>query len=407
MSTAVAAPTLTQTPLKAIEPAREGMDRKLLFLLTLTAVICTGNVYFAQPLLGRIATEFGRAPGSVGFIPTLSQLGYVSGLLFLTPLGDSLEKKKLLVSLLIAASVGLFLFAVSPTFAFLSVSAFLIGLTAVLTQILIPFVAVLSTPKERGKNLGVLLSGALIGVLISRTLSGVLGEHIGWRGVFFVASATMLIFSALLAIVLPKHEPETRLSYHRLLHSVWLLYKRVPGVRAIAINGALCYGALSGFWASLAFYLQSPAYHQGPALAGEFGLVGAVGALGANISGRYSERIGSRKLVQICVYMMMAAFLILMFFGKHLSGMIAGVIVLDLFAQSATVSNQTQLYTLNSDAKTRLNTIYKMFYFTGGAIGSAVSAISWQHFGWNGVCGAALLFLLAALAWERISPLSQ
>jgi predicted MFS family arabinose efflux permease len=401
MSTAVAAST---TLIK--EPTKTGMDRKLLFLLTLTAVICTGNVYFAQPLLGRIAAEFGRTPGSVGFIPTLSQLGYVSGLLFLTPLGDALEKKKLLVSLLIAASVGLFLFAVSPTFVFLSVSAFLIGLTAVLTQILIPFVAVLSAPKERGKNLGVLLSGALIGVLISRTLSGVLGEHIGWRGVFFIASATMLVFSALLAVVLPKHEAETRIPYHRLLHSVWLLYKRVPGVRAIAINGALCYGALSGFWASLAFYLQSPAYHQGPALAGEFGLVGAVGALGANISGRYSERIGSRKLVQICIYMMMVAFMILMFFGKHMAGMIAGVIVLDLFAQAATVSNQTQLYTLNSDAKTRLNTIYKMFYFTGGAIGSAVSAICWQHFGWNGVCCVALLFLLGALVWERVSPLT-
>src|SRR5437764_1348060 len=155
MNTAVAASTTLIE-----EPTKAGMDRKLLFLLTLTAVICTGNVYFAQPLLGRIATEFGRTPGSIGFIPTLSQLGYVTGLLFLTPLGDALEKKKLLVSLLIAASVGLFLFAVSPTFAFLSISAFLIGLTAVLTQILIPFVAVLSTPKERGRNLGVLLSGA-------------------------------------------------------------------------------------------------------------------------------------------------------------------------------------------------------------------------------------------------------
>jgi predicted MFS family arabinose efflux permease len=401
MSSAAAA-TTTTSPTQTESPSI-GMDRKLLFLLTLTAVLCTGNVYFAQPLLGRIASEFGRTPGSVGFIPTLSQLGYVSGLLFLTPLGDTLEKKKLLISLLIAASVGLLLFAISPTFAFLSVAAFLIGLTAILTQILIPFVAILSTPKERGRNLGVLLSGALIGVLISRTLSGVLGERFGWRNVFLIASGVMLLLSAILAVALPKHEPETRLPYHRLLHSVWLLYKKVPGVREIAINGALCYGALSGFWASLAFYLQSPVYHQGPALAGEFGLVGAVGALGANISGRYSERIGSRKLVQICIYMLMVAFLILMLFGRHMAGMIAGVIVLDLFAQAATVSNQTQLYTLNSDAKTRLNTIYKMFYFTGGALGSASSAIAWQHFGWNGVCAVGLVFLLGALGWEEIT----
>ena len=380
-------------------------NRQLLMILTATTVLSVGNVYYSQPLLGEMAAAFRKTPAEVGFIPTLTQLGYVVGLFLVVPLGDVQEQRRLLTLLLLAASLVLLGCALAPTFSIFAVLAFFVGVTAVLVQIIIPFVAVLSPPKERGRNLGVVLSAALIGVLISRTLSGFIGAQLGWRAVYFIASGVMLILGIGLRLALPVHEPTTRLRYPELLKSLIHLFLRLRKVRAIAMNGALIYAALSAFWASLAFYLHSDTYQLGPRTAGLFGLVGAVGALAANVAGRHAERVGPRKIVHFCIALMVIAYLTMAFVGNTLIGLIAGTILLDLGAQATTVSNQTQLYSLHAEAQTRLNTIYKMFYFVGGAVGSATSAICWQHFGWIGVCGAGIAFLIAAALWERIEIL--
>jgi predicted MFS family arabinose efflux permease len=369
-------------------------------------VLATGNIYYAQPLLGEIGNTFHESAARMGAILTLTQLGYVCGLFFVTPLGDVLEKRRLVVTLLVLASIVMLGAALAPNFIFFASIAFGIGVTAVVVQILIPFVALLSTPEERGRNLGLLLSGALIGVLISRTLSGIIGERLGWRATFAVGSLLMLALAGVLRALLPKHEATTKLPYRLLIQSVWHLFIRLKDLRAIAICGALMYAALQAFWASLTFYLKSDIYHLGPQVAGSFGLVGTVGALAANFAGRHASRIGARRLVQGCIALMTIAFIVMAFFGDKMSGLIVGVILLDLGAQAATVSNQTEIYRLHSEAQTRLNTIYKMTYFVGGALGSGLSALGWQHFGWSGVCAVGIFFLLAALAWERFSLLS-
>ncbi len=377
------------------------MDRRLLWTLTATTVLAVGNIYYFQPLLGEIARAFQQSASSTGAIPMLAQLGYVGGLLFLTPLGDVLEKRGLLVGLLLAAGLALLTAGVAPTFPLLLLACLGIGVTAVLVQILIPFVAVLSAPAERGRNLGIVLSAALVGVLLSRTLSGFVGAHLGWRGVFFVAAATMFTLAGLLRLGLPRYEPSTRLTYPRLLQSVWALFRGLPELRAIALTGALMYAALSAFWASLAFYLGSDTFRMGPETAGMFGLVGALGALAANVTGRNVERLGARRLVQASILVMLLAWAVFAGVGATWPGLIAGVVLLDLGAQAATVSNQTELYRLHAQAQTRLNTIYKILYFAGGACGSWLSTFAWEHFAWRGVCAVGAAFLLLALAWER------
>lgn len=375
------------------------LSRRLLWTLTATTVLTCGNVYYSQPLLKEIAVEFHQSAGKMGLIPMMNQLGYVAGLLLITPLGDMVEKRKLVTTLLVLAGFALMSAAIAPAFVFFAAASFFIGLTAVLVQIIIPFVAVLSAPGERGKNLGTLLSGALIGVLISRTSSGLIGGHFGWRAMFWIASVIMYVLAAILHRALPLHRSTSAqgMSYPRLIRSLWELCRDLPELRKVALNGALMYSALSAFWATLAFYLASDTYKMGPEVAGLFGLIGAVGAMSVVIVGRHVERIGPRRVVQLCIGVMIASFLVFWMFGSVLPGLIAGVVLLDLGAQAATVSNQTQIYGFHSAAQTRINTIYKMFYFCGGAFGSVSAALAWQNFRWAGVCGLGVFLL--SLAW--------
>ena len=328
----------------------------------------------------------------------LCQLGYTTGLFLVTPLGDALEKRRLVTVLLVLCGLALLCTASAPSFFLLLVSSYFVGITAVVVQILIPFVAVLSHPSERSKNLGLVLSGALIGILLSRTFSGFLGAHFGWRASYWAGSALMFGQAAILARMLPSHQSSTRCRYHQLLHSMWKLTRDTPELRRVAANGALMYASLSAFWATLAFYLQSPTYHLGPEVVGLFGLVGAGGAMMAPIMGRYVDRLGPRWVVQMCIVCMVLAWLVLALAGSWMIGLVLGVILLDLGAQSATVSNQTQIYRFHPEAQTRINTIYKMFYFTGGAIGTELAAAAWQHFGWIGVCLLGVLLLAGARA---------
>jgi predicted MFS family arabinose efflux permease len=339
-------------------------------------------------------------------VPMLTQLGYVLGLLLVTPLGDVLERRNLLSWLLAFAGLALLAGCLAPAFAVFAAASFAIGMTSVLVQIIIPLVATLSRPEERARSLGIILSAALIGILISRTIAGFLGAYLGWRGMYGIGSALMIALALTLFFTLPKSPatPSTgKMKYFALLRSVGELHRKLPTLRAVSVTGALMYAALSAFWASLAFYLQSDTFHLGADTAGAFGLVGAMGALAANAAGRLANRVGARRIVQGCILIMGLAYGVMAFLGWNLPGLIAGVLLLDVGAQAATVSNQSEIYKLHSEGQTRMNTIYKMYYFVGGAIGSATSTTVWHFFGWKGVCGAGFAFLTAAWMWEFYS----
>jgi len=299
------------------------------------------------------------------------------------------------VGLLILGGVALFAGALVPTFSWFSFFAFVTGIASVVVQILIPFVAASSPPEKRAQNLGVIVSAALIGILLSRTFSGLLGGLWGWKAVYFAGGMLALIFAGVLRWFLPSQKSTIRIEYPVLIHSLWLLFKKIPALRSISLVGAFMYGSMCAFWTSLAFFLQDQ-YGWGPAVAGAFGLLGAVGALSAQLAGRLAQRVGPRRVVRACIVLMILSFALMAVLGANIYFLVLAVLLLDLGAQAATVSNQSELYKLHPEAQTRLNTIYKMLYFLGGSAGSLTAAIAWHHEKWVGVCLVGIAFLVGA-----------
>jgi predicted MFS family arabinose efflux permease len=247
------------------------------------------------------------------------------------------------------------------------------------------------------------LSGLLIGVLLARTFSGFLGSLLGWRAVFWTAALFMLALTAALRAKLPKIPTETSLSWIALMRSIGGLIRDYPALRESASIGALLFCAFSAFWTTLVFFLRTPPYHYGPSVAGAFGLIGAAGAAGAPLVGRLADRHGPRRTVLFGILLSMVAFLILGQLGRTLSGLIAGVVLLDLGVQAGHVSNQARIYSLEPKARGRLNTVYMFCYFVGGAAGSSLGALLWTRAQWAGVCLFAAIALATALAIYLLS----
>ena len=380
----------------ALEPA--GISKKLLWTLTLTAAFTVGNIYISQPLLGQVATAFGQSPSKAGMIPALAQVGYVLALILVAPLGDVLSPRQLLLWLLGGAGVMLSLSAFLTSFPLFCLASLGVGLTAVQAQVALPYIAAHSLESERSKNFGVFMSACLTGVLLSRTLSGYLGQHLpSWRGVYLVWGIAMLLLARVVWQFLPETASSTSMGYKALVGSLATMVRERRELRSIATTGALVYGALSVFWASLAFYLGGPTFRLGTDVVGAFGLIGAGGALASGLVGRWLDRVSANTVLLGSVGLMIFSFLGMGLAGSSLLFLTVAVVLLDMGAQAASISNQSQIYRLYSDAQSRLNTIYKVFYFTGGAAGSALSALAWQRFGWWGVCltGAAFLALAA------------
>ncbi len=370
---------------------------RLLGMLILTAALTVGNIYISQPLLGSIAQSFAESPARTGMIPALSQIGYVVALIFVAPLGDVVSPRKLLLWLLAAAGVILLGCTITYSFPAFCLASLGVGLSAVQAQVVLPYIAAHSSTRDRGRNLGLFMSACLTGVLLSRTLSGYLGQHLpSWRMVYLLWGLSMLALAYLVYRLLPETSVATKMPYFRLVGSLLTLLTKRRALRRIALTGALVYGALSAFWAALAFYLGSPAFRLGTDTVGAFGLIGAGGALASGLIGRQLDRVSAKSVLLGSVALMSFSFLAMGFAGTSLMMLVISVVLLDMGAQAASISNQSEIYRLYSDAQSRLNTLYKIFYFTGGAAGSALSTWAWQHHGWWGVCLTGVGFSLLA-----------
>ena len=289
--------------------------------------------------------------------------------------------------------------AVAPWLWWLVIASFLVGVTTVAPQVVIPFAASLADPKERGKIIGSMYTGLLLGILLARTVSGTVGEQLGWRTMFWLASGMMIVLAIVLAIRLPKDTPATDHSYVTLMRSLWTLVRTQPELREAAIIGGGIFGAFSAFWTTLVFFLSTPPHHYGSQMAGMFGLVGAAGALIAPMAGRLADRFGHRAVRGVALVIVAGAYGLCWLLGFHLVGLALSVILLDAGVQSAHVCNQTRIFALLPKAHGRVNTIYMMGFFLGGSIGSYLGIWSWTHWQWNGVCAAgAAMVVLALLA---------
>src|ERR1051325_1797178 len=375
------------------------MSRRCILLLAFAGGVTVANLYYSQPLLAKIAAELGVAAGSVSIVSTATQLGYAAGLLFLVPLGDALERRRLLVTTTGAITAALLLVAVSRTLTQLILSSFLLGVATIVPQLVIPFAAHLAPPAERGRVLGWVMSGVLIGVILSRSVSGFAASYIGWRTTYVAAAAAMLILAIVLRFQLPLDPPDVDLRYGELLRSLGTLIRTEPLLRRHALIGAFGFAAFSLFWTSLAFHLQqlSPAY--GTQTVGLFGIVGVSGALIAPIAGRLADRLGPRALNGAGLALMLASFGLMAVSGASLIVLAAAVILLDAGEQSSHITNQARIFSLDAALRNRLNAVYMVMFFIGGALGSLVAGYAWQHGGWAAVCASGAMFSAAGLVF--------
>jgi predicted MFS family arabinose efflux permease len=379
-------------------PTVDHAKTRQVWMMAFSAGAIVANIYFIQPLLSAIAADFKISVSTVGAIAMLSQLGTAVAMLVFVPLGDTKERRSLVVRLLLAATACLVLMASAQRVWWLGLASLGVGFTGAIVHVIVPYAANLSSPERRGATVGTVLSGILLGILLARTASGLVGAWLGWRAIYWIAAALMLLVALLVHHGLPRSEPELRLSWYELIRSARVLVRTQPLLRESALLGALFFCAFSAFWTTLVFFLQTPPYHYGTGVAGLFGLVGAAGAACAPLIGRLADRYGPRRNIFIALLVTLSSFVILYAVGRHLAGLIVGVILLDIGVQAGHISNQTRIYGLVPEARSRLNMVYMVSYFTAGAIGSYVGTVLWQHFAWVGVCGFGCLLPAVACA---------
>jgi predicted MFS family arabinose efflux permease len=365
----------------------------------LMAIICAfavANLYYNQPILAAIAQSFQVSAAEVGWIPTLTQLGYASGLLLFVPLGDRLEQRRLIVMMLLITAMTLFAAALSPNLNTLILTSFAIGATTISAQILIPFATRLAPPSDQGKIIGNLMSAVFVGILLARPIGGWIGEQFNWRGIYWMAGGVMVLLAIASAQLLPKYQPKSKLSYGALLRSLWKLVESQPTLREASLIQAMLFGAFSVFWSTLAFLLTRPPYSYGSQAVGLFGLVGIAGILVAPLLGQIADRGTTKTLhsiVGIAILGAIVAYVIFWQWSTQLWGLIIGSVLLNLSSQSALIANQVKIYSLDPNARSRLNTVFMVATFLGASLGSVVGTYGWTLMQWKGVCIAGVLLL--------------
>jgi predicted MFS family arabinose efflux permease len=375
------------------------IPRRTVWVMAVGCGLSVANLYYNQPLLVQMARSFGVPAPRTGLVATLSQVGYALGLLLFVPLGDLLERRSFVTAMLGAVTLALLAVAVAPGFAWLAAASLVLGATTVVPQVLIPFAAGLASPAERGRVVGTVMGGLLIGVLSARTVSGFVGTYFGWRAMYLVAAALMVALAVAMRLLLPRGTPAlSGISYPALLRSTWGLFRVESVLRQSCLFGATGFGAFSAFWTTLAFYLAGPPFGYGGDVAGLFGLIGVVGALAAPLVGRLADRRSPRFTIALGLGCMLAAFAVLYGLGDQLWGLAVGVVLLDLGAQTNHISNQARIYGLRAEAHSRLNTAYMVAFFLGGSLGSYAASRAWGRLGWAGVCLVGASFLLLGLA---------
>jgi predicted MFS family arabinose efflux permease len=384
-----------------------GISTGFTVILAVACGVSAANLYYAQPLLSTIAEDFGTGSGRVGLIVTLAQIGYALGLAFLVPAGDLVARRRLVPIALVLTAVGLALSAAAPNLEVLTAISLLVGLGSVAAQLLVPLAASLADEEARGRVVGTVMSGLLLGILLARTVSGLIAGISSWRVVYGAAAVLVLVLAAVLAKVLPVEAPRPRLSYGTVLTSTLQLFAAEAVLRRRAALGAMGFAAFSIFWTTMAFLLSGGPYHYSDTVIGLFGLVGAAGALCANAAGKLADRERTGAATLFFGAAILASF-VPIYLGRHsLLALIVGIVVLDVGVQGLQVTNQSLIYRLAPEARSRITSSYMVCYFVGGAAGSAVSGSVYAAGGWAGVCvlGAAVgLVAVAVGVFDALRP---
>lgn len=381
------------------------LSRALILIMAVSCGVSVANLYYMQPLLADVAETFRVSTASIGIIAMLPQITYALGHVFILPIGDIRERRKLIVIMAIGTGISLLCLFFAFNLAMLAIASCALGFACIIPQLIITYASKLASPEQRGGIIGTMLSGLLTGILLSRTFSGMLGEYFGWRSVYVVAAAAMFVLAPLLRKQLPLSEPAPDIRYTELLKSMIGLLRNEPVLRVSTLMGSMMFAAFIGFWTTLIFLLESPHYNMGPREAGLFGLLGVAGALSAPIVGKITDKRGSRFVISISIALVLISYIVMFLFGSRLWGLIVGVVLLDLGHQSCNVCNQTRVQSLNPEARSRLNAVYIAGSFFGSALGSFFGPFSFAWFGWHGVCVFGFATQMIAFAIHKFGKI--
>jgi predicted MFS family arabinose efflux permease len=381
---------------------RPHLSRSLILLLASGTGLTVAALYYIQPTLGVLAGDLHASPRQIGWIPTLTQLGYALGLLLLAPLGDRFDRRNIIVLKSVILCAALLLTGFAPGLPVLLAASLLVGLFATVAQDIVPAAATLAPPEERGKAVGTVMTGLLMGILLSRVVSGFVAEHFGWRSVFIAAAASVAVLAVVLAKGLPRFAPTSNVAYPALLRSLASLWMQYPKLRQAALAQGLLALSFSAFWSTLAVMLHEAPFHLGSAAAGSFGLAGAAGALAAPFAGRLADRRGAAWVTRIAAAITVASFAAMFLMPwlavqAQLALLALSTVGFDLGIQASLISHQTIVYGIAPEARSRLNAILMTSVFIGMAAGGLLGAQALAAWGWMGVVALATLAAVGAL----------
>lgn len=374
------------------------LPMSLVLLLAAGAGFSVASLYYAQPMLGTLAEQFKASSAAIGLVPTLTQLGYAAGILLLAPLGDRYDRKRIILWKAAALLLALVMAAAAPGLGVLYLASALIGLSATLAQDLVPAAATLAPDAQRGKIVGTVMTGLLLGILLSRVISGALAQQAGWRIVFVAAAVGIALLMLMLWRRLPSFTPTSSLPYSALLGSLLTLLRKHPALRRAALAQGSLAIAFSAFWSTLALMLHQPPLSLGSAAAGAFGLAGAAGALIAPLAGTVADRRGPELVTRLGAGLVLLAFLLMAALPGNLVAIAVGALVFDLGFQASLIAHQTLVYGIDPGARSRLNAVLIGAMFIGMSLGSWLGGLAMGQFGWRGVCLLAALAAAVALA---------
>jgi predicted MFS family arabinose efflux permease len=384
----------------SVRHAGSGMSRALTLLFAVAGGAAVGNLYWAQPLLSDIAHSLSVSTAAAGLLVTLTQAGYALGVLLVVPLGDMLNRRRLIPGIVAASGVALAASALAPSYGVLLVTLAAVGMTTVTGQLLAPLAGDLASDEERGRVVGIVASGILIGILASRTISGLVADAFGWRAIYGAAAVVTFALAAVLARTLPLLPPRARVPYRSLLASVFTTVRAHRTVQITIVINAIVFCVFTMFWTALTFLLSAEPYSYSVSEIGLVGLAGLAGALAAQRAGRLHDR-GLSVPATGGALLLVVASLITADAGVHsIVVLLIAIVMLDIGIQAINILDQTRLFAVDPTSRSRLNTAFVVCNFIGGAIGSTLAGILWQHGQWSAVLIAAIVLIaVASLVW--------
>jgi predicted MFS family arabinose efflux permease len=393
--------------MSALSAIAGGLPARLVAVMAMCCALAVSALYYHQPLLPQMAASFGLAPTEASLVATLTQLGYAAGLLLIVPLADCRQPRRLALSAITANAVALTACALAPNFALLCAGSFMVGVTAITAQIIIPALSGLASPVERGRIVGALLGGLSTGLLLARTIGGFVGEHAGWRSVFVLASVIDILLLIIVARRLPTIAGQTPIRYTRLMRSLVSLLREERELRFCAASGFFIFAAFSALWATLAALLTQPPYGFDAATIGVFGLVTLLGIVASPRIGALADRFGARVMAFTSAIILIAGFACIAAGGHILGCLLVGMVLLDLGNRTGLVANQSRIHALRPEARSRLNTVFMASYFLGGAVGAALGNYGVHRAGWIGLAAVGASLALAAAVVSLLFPQSS